>query len=80
MPWTSFLVAVKDEVLPDNLHVRVRHLLLLDWSPVRVQESAGVVDLHLPSLLSQLTTQLGPLPLLRVSAVHPNLAKNQNIH
>lgn len=58
MPWTSFLDAVKDEVLPDNLHVCFCDLLLLDGSPVGVEEGAGVVDLHLPGLLSQLTTQL----------------------
>ena len=51
---------------------------------VLVQEAAGVRDLHWaslgPGLLSQLPTQLGPLPLLGVESVEPDLTQDHQVN
>ena len=50
---------------------------------VLVQEAAGVRDLDWaalgPSLLSQLAAKLGPLPLLGVESVEPDLAEDHQV-
>lgn len=51
---------------------------------VLIQEAAGVRDLHWaslgPGLLSQLPTQLGPLPLLGVESVEPDLTQDHQVN
>ena len=52
----SNIGGVKDEVLPDDFHAL---RLLVDDEPVLVvEEAAGVGDLHLLLLLSQLSSKL----------------------
>ena len=67
-----FVSSLEEEVLPQDLHGRL--LLLLD----EAGGAAGV--LHLPGLLSQPSPQLGPLPLLSVEAVVPDLGQNQKVN
>ena len=51
---------------------------------VLVQEAAGVGDLDWaslgPGLLSQLPPELGPLPLLGVKSVEPDLAQDHQVN
>lgn len=51
---------------------------------VLVQEAAGVGDLDWaslgPGLLSQLPPELGPLPLLGVESVEPDLAQDHQVN
>ena len=66
------VVSLQDEVLPHDLHPRLG---------LPVEKTAGVVRvLHLPCLLSQTPPQLGPLPLLGVESVEPDLGQDQDVH
>ena len=80
---------LQDEVFPQYLHVR--YVGVLQTSPrgprrpmVLVKKAAGVRDLHWaslgPGLLSQLPTQLGPLPLLGVESVEPDLTQDHQVN